>query len=1782
MEVIDNRYRLLELLEQSEYVSTYLAIDMLEGNRYIQLYLLKSEYTPEPLVDFYRQQYIPITNLDSKLIARNYHFGKVSFTDNKVQTDNIFFYTAEHNTRRESFLSFIGKLTPEEVIDKFIELCTAVHYLHVNGFVYGAINPHTIHVVEDGDNAFLQLKDLATVELEKYTRNNIDYSNFILPRALVNDNYDIEADMFALGTILLWMLNKETSFTSPSEVLYKIENEVKVGGKYSVLFKEILPIIGKLISTEGVYPYHSVHEMIVELANTLGREISILNLETMDRLHFFTKHIGRDMEKEIILRNVKNLIDFQTGKRTFFIHGENGIGKTRFLQEMEFLLSLEKVKVFASYQLKPSGSGKQLWLDIIQKLMSYADQNVIRKYRTELLTYFPELDRREAITSHDYLLEGNYKYRILNRISSFIQECIRGNTAVMIIDDLHLADGFTLELLRYLSTNIVHHNNLMFILSGEVREDSVNTVFLENIELLKMRTDASVIRLNPLTKEETAQFIKHILSLSYKPIKLTEKIYSRSYGNPLVIQEFIKDLYVRNILKVSPNSGMWSVQLSTLNYDSLDIPDSIEQALRNQLNELSKHQIELMKAVAIFHRPIPIERIATFLSLEKSIVEQTIEELIKKGIFQRLVSDNGYFYEFQNKMLKQIAYEGIVSEDRIKMHHNAAIILENEKEIKVDELIYHYEGAEDKQKCRKLYLEIANDLHERHELKTEIQYLEKAVMIIVDKTEQIQLYMKIGELCSEINEMTKATQSYETASKLALEIDDQVHIMKVNLALAALHAALYQFDHVKRYLQKVEKAEDFSNPEFKLEYKRLQAFLLNMENQPDEASVILEEIIQESESPKITANSYMLLGFSSIQHNKTEAAINYYKKAIELIETTGYMKGYLGALNNIGVIYQAYLSEFDTAREYFLRVRDLSEEYGIFETEIRAVSSIGNIYCDSHDFKEAYNHFKYALQKAEFSSSTWVKNHLYNLLSYVCAEMSNYKEAFSYYDEIVDLKKKGILSELETFDFYKTSMNLFQLIGDHELANSFSQKVLEFHHGRDNIYTYTAKAFEIINRLRVSSIEKITELSAEFFDLILKIPRRQLNVKLLTKAAIVLLEEGNYEVANLFIKKLEAFLDDDIPDNLRAEYYYLLGMKKNNEDSIQLLLQSLSLAKNAANRELTAKTLLLLGDYAFQVGKFYNAANYYLEGTELVKLLLQELPDDYHLTYVNSHRFVRGFVRLERIHEWLIGDQVEFVNLDNLAHHVFSWTELSNALQNKYVNAFMEHEKFIEHISDQHMKRYSDNIRNSSDVLLHVTSNTMKNIEIVLRYFTGITLATKGLILMENQLSELEVLLSTDGRREIPTNHNLINRVRQTREVLLIDKKVNNDRSNLISKELQAVLYIPIIQMQGTTHKHRAVLGYIYLETDQLIHNFNTLGIAKCDELMGFLAAMLEKHQLKLSATIDKLTGTLTRKYLDDALQEIFEFSRESSEPFSIIMYDLDRFKQVNDRFGHQIGDNMLSKVSSLVTNSLDEAQIIGRYGGEEFIIILPSLEAEETKRFAEELRVKIASKKLLGDKFEITVSMGIASYPKQGQTVKELIEKADQALYVAKERGRNNSLIWQEDFQVKAKPQNKLSGILTGDDIKDSRNVLAMVELLQLHRKNLSLEEKIYHFLGRIIEISEAQIGYLLIQQGNDQKIYGRRAQGEDWLAEIKVDMEIVNSILLEERGLYMITLDREDQNSNRNGLPEWISILAVPIMTDGIVRGAIYLTTPTRIKEFGADDLNMLNIYSNIFGSM
>lgn len=172
-------------------------------------------------------------------------------------------------------------------------------------------------------------------------------------------------------------------------------------------------------------------------------------------------------------------------------------------------------------------------------------------------------------------------------------------------------------------------------------------------------------------------------------------------------------------------------------------------------------------------------------------------------------------------------------------------------------------------------------------------------------------------------------------------------------------------------------------------------------------------------------------------------------------------------------------------------------------------------------------------------------------------------------------------------------------------------------------------------------------------------------------------------------------------------------------------------------------------------------------------------------------------------------------------------------------------------------------------------------------------------------------------------------------------------------------------------------------------------------------------NKLAIQATIDSLTQLYNRRAFDEFAEKNVLRAQREKTPISLILMDIDLFKQVNDNYGHQVGDKVLQEFSLRLKNSLRQYDILARYGGEEFTLLLPDTNAKTAMIIAEKLREKIAQPVffLEGEKdLSITASFGVATNQGNHINWQQLISLADQALYHAKEEGRNCAKLHSAD----------------------------------------------------------------------------------------------------------------------------------------------------------------------------
>lgn len=232
----------------------------------------------------------------------------------------------------------------------------------------------------------------------------------------------------------------------------------------------------------------------------------------------------------------------------------------------------------------------------------------------------------------------------------------------------------------------------------------------------------------------------------------------------------------------------------------------------------------------------------------------------------------------------------------------------------------------------------------------------------------------------------------------------------------------------------------------------------------------------------------------------------------------------------------------------------------------------------------------------------------------------------------------------------------------------------------------------------------------------------------------------------------------------------------------------------------------------------------------------------------------------------------------------------------------------------------------------------------------------------------------------------------------------------LIGALLGYLVLHPILQLTQKTASVESFSRFIELTYSTKLfeaYYFTALGFLTG---LSFGYLIYQNHKISLLSVIDELTGLYNRRYFNKRLSEEVERALRYKAPLSLLVVDVDHFKKYNDNHGHAQGDQLLIKLAKLMRKAFRRTDIVCRYSGEEFTVIVPETNKTEAKILAEKFRKIVQDYKFkyrtTQPKRKVTVSIGVADVPTHAVAPKALFEKADQALYEAKKIGRNRIVV--------------------------------------------------------------------------------------------------------------------------------------------------------------------------------
>src|SRR5271165_3115902 len=303
-----------------------------------------------------------------------------------------------------------------------------------------------------------------------------------------------------------------------------------------------------------------------------------------------------------------------------------------------------------------------------------------------------------------------------------------------------------------------------------------------------------------------------------------------------------------------------------------------------------------------------------------------------------------------------------------------------------------------------------------------------------------------------------------------------------------------------------------------------------------------------------------------------------------------------------------------------------------------------------------------------------------------------------------------------------------------------------------------------------------------------------------------------------------------------------------------------------------------------------------------------------------------------------------------------------------------------------------------------------------------------GIGLLDYGTKEIEIKAEAGATahamgKRIPLGLGILGRVARTGERALVQNGLEG-QIGAILPESRSVLCIPITY--GET-----LLGALNIES-RSESAFDPQDVLILNTLADLLATALHNafvfQKLQQQSITDGLTGIKTRRFFWESLSAEWKRASRSGRPFSVVLIDLDKFKEVNDTMGHFEGDLVLARVGRLLEQKSRQSNVVARYGGDEFIVLMPETGAEQAQVLAERLRQWIAADPMLGE-HHVTGSFGVASFPMHGFSIEDIIRVADAGMYVSKRSGGNSVSTAQEftEGETFARQRQQISAYIEG-----------------------------------------------------------------------------------------------------------------------------------------------------------
>lgn len=1799
MDFINSQYKTVELLKEDKYGCEYIVKDLYKDNMLKRLRVIDCIPETKDFIEYMKANYYDYQNIIHPNITEFNYFNRIRVINARPIVSNKFYYTYEHYNSVNLF-SYVKGKNFDQLLEITRQLCAAFKYIHLRGMLFCNINSNRLHVVEN-DSDKVQVK-VAALPYKKPVHENllIDDDNiyFKAPEVIQFSKYTKQSDVYMLGVILFHIF-----IDAPVEGLIFKDRVDKVLYEPQSKLGKIVKIVEKCTAIDMIDRYKSVDEVIYDINKSFNKQLNIVDKKYIETFPLYpTSLVARENYMRYITECIHKSFIENSELKTVVVTGSPGTGKGAFLYALENRIFQEDEDVIYLRLKQISYQKYYVITEIIKRLVKYVSKELIEKYKDGLSYIIPEIIQNDIVIPFFAEDEEKEKHKLVYRLGNFILEASLRQPFVFMIKGFEYTDEASKDVFYYIARN-QGRSKLFYVISFD--NDVMKEEITNHIRQLAGNDSVSEIKLSNLNIHETADLIRILLGIEDVPIDFIAQIYKETDGNPYMVYETMYSLYVDKYIFVN-DKGNWvfdNVDMSKLN---LDI--SADEMLQNKINKLEPLKRKILDIISIFGSAVSLDVLENMMDMKFEEISLLVESLISANILSKKMDDWGISVDFNSMTLKKNTYLGLDELTRYQYHDKASRILEDkfskENRENKDELIYHMTKSGRCDEAVDYLIISAEKAAKKGLIKQAIQFLEEGYGYFSDNNicaKKIEICLKLGDLYYKINELDKCLEYYSSAQHNAEKNEDAILLADSHIKMVRL---FYSLNNVKSCLKHSAMAKRIIK---RIGYKKgmldlilaLSELMIYRRKYNSQIKIIEKVLNDLDENQK-----YYRVMFKSIygrvlaKIGRFDEALIYLEESVEILDSLEEYEGLIPAINAIGIIYSNYYYDIEKATEYFEKNLYICQRTNNLSFMSYSYNNLAEMYREKDKFSESLEYYNKALEIIDKIHNKYLETMIYMNQSLVNMELENYKKSLKCMDKAQTIinESKDLGEAIQYYYIYKAMFNYN--IGYFEKAIDYAQKSV------DMCISWGAEAdpeaFCIIRLCKAQlyrdlDFESFMDFTKELFDN----RKYKLGRRACHSFAELLIEEGRIEEANMFLSLSEKYSSNISTKHLEIQHEYLSAIACVEDEGKHKLRTMASSDKTIESNEIKWKLYKSLGWELYNQGQYHEALKNFITSMNALRMLVEGVPDEHKVKFLLSHKRYTVKEGMLSIAQKITGKNVlhgsslldgEIKDMKKRMAEYFDYKKFKDIVQKDNISFIKKNVDFDKGIMGGFLLDFLARINN-------LGQNTEDNIDIFIKMLMELTQAKNAFLAVIDEENDIKMLSAQINSENTAFYKYIMEQARQKNDSIIItdvfDYK-NKTKDSIIPKDICAVFCIPVAwsnhgqNLFEDRRKHKEtnkISGYIYLDTDTIINNFTQETWKLCEAISKILHLLIDNYNLKKISGVDKLTNLYTRKYFELVLQNEIYLNSTIEGEFSLIMMDIDKFKQVNDRFGHQRGDEVLQKVAEIVMDSVRKSDICARYGGEEFIILLPRTGSDGAYSLGEKIRQRVEKAKLLGYHNPVTISLGIATYPIHSSWMRDLIDKADQALYHSKENGRNRTTVFDINMIRTVKRVDKLAGIISGNMVEDQRNVETMIEILELQRKyNVTLEERLDEFLFKAIEISEADIGYIFILDDNKKivKEILRKNITKKNVDNISYNDQALQNAIESMSGGYFIDWTGNAPMDPVTGLPNWQSKMVVPFIYGDKIYAVLYLSVELRNKEFDANIYNFITRLCEIITPM